>query len=379
LNKSLSKTLSFYKKKMKVLKSEGDRSFKKDAVNDAKLLYARLSDLVVEKASEEIKEKYAGKKYIWIPSDAEEQDPEHALNYGKTFIVGEGEMPGERLGCRCGMEILADEDDKADNIILQDGPPLSEEAKREMKDKGEQVVKENEAKELKDKEKEKPLELLSDKDVLTEEQLRMKYKEKGYTQKEIDEMIYVVKAYTGDYYKVINAVARGDMDEARRESSNLDLDLAQVKKDVEILRKALSINEISNVMLFRNLLPRELIYRFGKETFEKMIDVIQNGNPKEIDNVVKAIEGKKHMDYPYFTSTKRTKQGSYAESAPVQVVINVIEGTQALPVEKISLIGDHEREVLLQKDIDMNIEKAWFDEKENRFVIEVTVRPLYKL
>jgi hypothetical protein len=127
---------------MKVLKSEGDRSFKKDAVNDAKLLYARLSDLVVEKASEEIKEKYAGKKYIWIPSDAEEQDPVHALNYGKTFVVGEGEQPGERWGCRCGMEILADEDDKADYTILQDGPPLTEKQKQEMQEKGEKVVSE---------------------------------------------------------------------------------------------------------------------------------------------------------------------------------------------------------------------------------------------
>lgn len=57
----------------------------------------------------EIKDRYEGEFYIWLPSDAEEPDPEHQLNYGKKFQVGEGEMPGDRFGCRCGMEILVPE------------------------------------------------------------------------------------------------------------------------------------------------------------------------------------------------------------------------------------------------------------------------------
>jgi hypothetical protein len=88
--------------------------------------------LAVQKASKDIKKNYAGKKYVWLPSDVQEQDPEHALNDGKTFIVGVGEQAGERWGCRCGMEPLADEDDKADYIILQDEARLTEEQKREM-------------------------------------------------------------------------------------------------------------------------------------------------------------------------------------------------------------------------------------------------------
>jgi hypothetical protein len=109
INKTVDSTLNFYNRKMKELKEEGIKNFKQDALNDEKLLKARVSDAVVERAAELIKERYKGKEYIWLPSDAEIPDPVHALNYGKTFIVGEGEMPGERYGCRCGMEIQSEE------------------------------------------------------------------------------------------------------------------------------------------------------------------------------------------------------------------------------------------------------------------------------
>ena len=112
LNYTVNNTLKFYKKKMRRLKAEGDRSYKADALNDNKLLDARLSDLIVEKASEDIKENYKGSKYVWLPSDAKNPDPHHALNYGKTFTVGRGEQPGERYGCQCGMEILSNDDTK---------------------------------------------------------------------------------------------------------------------------------------------------------------------------------------------------------------------------------------------------------------------------
>ena len=52
--------------------------------------------------------------YRWLPSDAKNPDPEHQLLYGKIFRVGEGDkegnMPGERYGCRCGIEWLTDEE-----------------------------------------------------------------------------------------------------------------------------------------------------------------------------------------------------------------------------------------------------------------------------
>ena len=56
-----------------------------------------------------IKDKYAGELARWLPSDAEEPRPEHQLNYGKTYVIGEGiggVEPGDEYGCRCGVEIL---------------------------------------------------------------------------------------------------------------------------------------------------------------------------------------------------------------------------------------------------------------------------------
>ncbi len=79
---------------------------KNEIVDDPKQLIQRVQNEIVLQISNSISEKYAGEKYIWLPSDADEPDPEHQLNYGKEFIVGQGEMPGDRFGCKCGMEIL---------------------------------------------------------------------------------------------------------------------------------------------------------------------------------------------------------------------------------------------------------------------------------
>ena len=52
--------------------------------------------------------------YKWLPSTSKEQNPEHALLYGKVFKIGTGDkdgyMPGKRNGCHCGMKILTDEE-----------------------------------------------------------------------------------------------------------------------------------------------------------------------------------------------------------------------------------------------------------------------------
>jgi hypothetical protein len=64
---------------------------------------------VVWQIANGIKEQYGDEDAEWLPSDAEEPDPEHQLNYGKIFRISEGingEIPGERIGCRCGMRIL---------------------------------------------------------------------------------------------------------------------------------------------------------------------------------------------------------------------------------------------------------------------------------
>lgn len=95
------KTLKGYRKRVKE-----DPDARSDILADPKQLIQRIQNEVVFQISNEIKEKYDGEFYRWVPSDADEPDPEHQLNYGKTFQVGDGEMPGDRYGCRCGMEIL---------------------------------------------------------------------------------------------------------------------------------------------------------------------------------------------------------------------------------------------------------------------------------
>lgn len=82
----------------------------KDAIlKDPALLIQRVQNEVIGQVVEEIKTKYNGEFYVWLPSEADEPDPEHQLNYGKTFQIGDGEMPGDRYGCQCGMEILTED------------------------------------------------------------------------------------------------------------------------------------------------------------------------------------------------------------------------------------------------------------------------------
>lgn len=69
-------------------------------------LIQRVQNEVILQIKESIKTSYDGEYYTWLPSDADEPDPEHQLNYGKVFQIGDGEMPGDRFGCRCGMEII---------------------------------------------------------------------------------------------------------------------------------------------------------------------------------------------------------------------------------------------------------------------------------
>ena len=104
LNITIDGVINFYAKKMNELDSFSL------ATNSEKLLKNRIADIVVQSEVENIKEKFEGGKYRWLPSDAGEPDPEHQLLYGKVFNIGEGDqnnlMPGERYGCRCGIETL---------------------------------------------------------------------------------------------------------------------------------------------------------------------------------------------------------------------------------------------------------------------------------
>ena len=88
---------------------EDDPELKPDLLSDPAQLVQRVQNEVILQIADGIKEKYNGEFYVWLPSDAEEPRPEHQLNYGQTFQIGDGEMPGDEFGCRCGMEILTDD------------------------------------------------------------------------------------------------------------------------------------------------------------------------------------------------------------------------------------------------------------------------------
>lgn len=80
------------------------------ALNDKALMVQRVQNAAVQQITKKVKVNYGGEDYIWLPSDADEPDPVHQLNYGLRFTVGVGEAPGDRYGCQCGMKILTDED-----------------------------------------------------------------------------------------------------------------------------------------------------------------------------------------------------------------------------------------------------------------------------
>lgn len=108
-------TIEQYTAKMDLLKDEGVRAYKREAVNGEALLKNRIAGLVIYNEVQEQKKEHKGKKYRWIPSSAQEPDPEHQLLYGQIFKDGEGDkdgnMPGERYGCQCGIEWLDDDED----------------------------------------------------------------------------------------------------------------------------------------------------------------------------------------------------------------------------------------------------------------------------
>lgn len=103
ITKTALKVVRSYKKRAK-----GDTEERLDLYEDPALLINRVQNEVLLQVAEGIKEKYAGHTFTWLPSDADEPDPEHQLNYGKTFVIGAMDYEGRELGtngCRCGMEI----------------------------------------------------------------------------------------------------------------------------------------------------------------------------------------------------------------------------------------------------------------------------------
>lgn len=105
------KVLKQYKSTYKEERAEGltANEAAEAAANGNALLVQRIQNTVVREVAKDIKSAYRGEFYTWLPSDAKEPDPEHQLKYGKVFQVGKGEMPGDRWGCQCGMEIVTED------------------------------------------------------------------------------------------------------------------------------------------------------------------------------------------------------------------------------------------------------------------------------
>lgn len=105
------KVIKSYKKIYGDFRDEGlsKTASVEEALAGKKLMVQRVQNAVVFEVAEDVKREYRGEFYEWLPSDANEPDPLHQLNYGKIFQLGVGEAPGDRYGCKCGMNILVDE------------------------------------------------------------------------------------------------------------------------------------------------------------------------------------------------------------------------------------------------------------------------------
>lgn len=99
------KTLSDYEKRI-----EENKISRRKLLANPKQLIQRVQNSIIWQISNAIESQYQGEPYEWLPSNAKDPDPEHQLNYGKIFIIGDGDMPGKRYGCQCGMRILTDKE-----------------------------------------------------------------------------------------------------------------------------------------------------------------------------------------------------------------------------------------------------------------------------
>lgn len=82
---------------------------REEVLENKKLLVNRVQMATLQEITKTVKENYHGEYYIWLPSTAKNPDPNHMKKYGKRYLLGRGEAPGDRYGCQCGMEILVKE------------------------------------------------------------------------------------------------------------------------------------------------------------------------------------------------------------------------------------------------------------------------------
>lgn len=118
INSSVAKVADIYQRKIDDLTDDGVPKAKASVIakDGEKLLRQRIEGIVLFDAVQQIKDENEGGFYTWLPSSSENPDPQHQLLYGKTFPIGEGDdegnMPMERYGCNCGIEIVKSKDGK---------------------------------------------------------------------------------------------------------------------------------------------------------------------------------------------------------------------------------------------------------------------------
>lgn len=115
------KVLKQYKEKQEAERDKGKTKANatKEALNDKKLIAARIQSAALHEQTKVIKKAFRGERYVWLPSTAKHPREEHKKNYGKVFILGEGEQPGDAHGCQCGMRLLIDLTDSEVQEILE--------------------------------------------------------------------------------------------------------------------------------------------------------------------------------------------------------------------------------------------------------------------
>ena len=120
LDSMADKVTDFYISKAERLQAEGIKAYRKEAINNEKLMKERVEMAVTYYEVDKEAKAHEGGFYRWLPSEAKEPEPEHALLYGKIFKVGEGDkdgnMPMQRYGCKCGIEWLSDEEAKEEGV-----------------------------------------------------------------------------------------------------------------------------------------------------------------------------------------------------------------------------------------------------------------------
>ncbi len=105
------KVIKGYKKRVKELQKLGATKAEamREITDDPRALVQQIQNATVSEITKQVKDQYHGEFYVWLPSTAKKPDAKHRKKYGKTYQLGRGEAPGDRFGCRCGMEILVPE------------------------------------------------------------------------------------------------------------------------------------------------------------------------------------------------------------------------------------------------------------------------------